>query len=79
MKRSSISVDNWIEVNKRYGAKSARGPDGFDRRDLHWLHPDLNRALVRLVNKCEQLGSWPEVLLQGFVFPLPRRLVTSDR
>lgn len=35
--------------------------------------PDLRKALVALINRCENLGQWPTVLLQGFVFPLPKR------
>lgn len=39
MKRTTIPEECWIETNKRYAAKAARGPDGVDRRDLQSLHP----------------------------------------
>ena len=68
-----ISSASWTEVNKRYTAKSARGPDAIDRRDLLWLHSDLTEALVGLLNRCEKECKWPSALLQGFVFPLPKR------
>jgi hypothetical protein len=73
MQSSLISVDQWTEVNKRYGPRSARGPDSMDRRDLQWLLPGLQESLVNLLNHCEKLGQWPEALLAGFVYPLPKK------
>ena len=73
MKSSPISVDQWVEVNKRYGPKAARGPDSMDRRDMQWLLPGLQDSLVNLMNHCERLERWPEALLPGFVYPLPKK------
>ena len=73
MPSSPITVDQWTEVNKRYGPRSARGPDSMDRRDLQWLLPGLQESLVNLLNHCEKVGQWPDALLAGFVYPLPKR------
>ena len=70
---SLISEDQWTEVNKRYGPRSARGPDSMDRRDLQWLLPELQESLINLLNHCESLGQWPDALLAGFVYPLPKK------
>eukprot|EP00435_Cladocopium_sp_Y103_P067258 s191_g29.t1 len=69
-----ISVDQWMEINKRYAATSARGPDAIDRRDLQWMPYDLCSALVQILNRCEATSQWPTALLPGFVFPLPKKM-----
>ena len=74
MQCSPISPDRWTEVKKRYGPRSARGPDSMDRRNLQWLLPGLQDSLVNLLNHCERLEQWPTALLPGFVYPLPKRL-----
>ena len=70
---SPISVDQWVEVNKRYGPRAARGPDSMDRKDLQWLPSGLQESLVGLMNHCERLEQWPDALLAGFVYPLPKK------
>ena len=35
---------------------------------------ELQGALVQLLNRCESLGQWPESLLPGFVYPLPKKM-----
>eukprot|EP00435_Cladocopium_sp_Y103_P075839 s140_g66.t1 len=68
-----LHVEQWNEVNKRYSAKAARGPDGVDRRDLQWMPQCFKESLVALLNRIEAMAQWPEALLPGFVFPLPKR------
>ena len=68
-----INVEQWVEVNKRYTPKSARGLDGVDSGDLQWMPNSLKEALVDVLNRCETVGEWPQSLLHGSVYPLPKR------
>ena len=68
-----IDIDSWTHINKRYTQKAARGPDGFSAKDLQWMPTSLKQQLVDQLNHWEQVGSWPQQLLTGFVFPLPKR------
>ena len=68
-----INAGQWLEINKRYTSKSARGLDGVDRHDLLWMPPALMETFTDLLNRCERQGQWPEGLLHGSVYPLPKR------
>ena len=68
-----LDVESWTEINKRYTARSARGPDGVSRRDLQCMPLVFKEALVSLLQQCEQQTDWPESLTTGFVYPLPKR------
>ena len=69
-----ITSPQWHDINQRYGTKSARGPDGFSRRDLQWMPQPLQDRLVQQLNRWEQEGRFPDVLCTGFAHPLPKRL-----
>ena len=68
-----LGIENWMDSNKRYTPRSARGPDGVSRLDLQWMPAPYTTQLVDLLCECEELGSWPEQVYQGFVHPLPKK------
>ena len=63
----------WADVNKRYTKKAARGADGFSAKDLQLMPPALQSLLVDQLNDWEATSIWPEALLTGFVYPLPKK------
>eukprot|EP00435_Cladocopium_sp_Y103_P028919 s1865_g7.t1 len=67
-----IGVEEWMEINTRYGPKSARGPDGFDPRDLQRMPYDFQAELVGILNTCEDTCYWPKSLRTGFVHSLAK-------
>ena len=72
-KHDDITLTQWQEINKRYTKKSARGPDGFSRRDLQWMPEIFQEDLVDQLNSWERNGTFPSQLLTGFVYPLPKK------
>ena len=58
---------------RRYTKTSARGPDGFSRRDLQWMPSVFQEELVRQLNTWETQGCFPTQLHTGFVHPLPKK------
>ena len=70
---STMSVAAWNEVNKRYTAKSARGPDGVAAQDLLNLPDGATETLLEVLDMAENQGIWPESLTTGFVHSLPKR------
>ena len=71
-----LDVDSWDEINRRYTPRSARGPDGVSRQDLLRMPPCYKNELVSLLRRCEERAEWPEPLLHGFTYPLPKREVS---
>ncbi len=70
---SPLTVAAWQEVNKRYTAKSARGPDGVAPYDLLYLPDEATADLLQLLEEAENRGEWPEAMKTGFVYSLPKR------
>ena len=68
-----ISTAQWHDINKRYTASSARGPDGFSRRDLQYMPVSMEELLVHQLNNWDTEGQFPAQLHTGFVHPLPKR------
>ena len=68
-----ITVAGWTEVNKRYGQKSARGPDGVARLDLQYMPDSMHEQLVDILNQCEADHCWPKSAATGFVHALPKK------
>lgn len=68
-----ITVEGWTEVNKRYGQKSARGPDGVARLDLQYMPDSMQEQLVDILNRSEAAHSWPQSAATGFVHALPKK------
>ena len=68
-----ITLAQWHTINKRYGKTSARGPDGYARRDLQWMPECLQEEMVCQINNWEATGTFPKPLCTGFVHPLPKR------
>ena len=67
-----LTVEGWIDINKRYGPRAARGPDGFDRQDLKFMPADFQQEMVNILNHAEQSCQWPKVWRKGFVHSLPK-------
>ena len=68
-----ITAEQWHDINMRYGTKSARGPDGFARRDLQWMPQSFQDSLVHQLNQWESQAVFPRPLCTGFAHPLPKR------
>ena len=75
---SPIEPAAWADINSRYTVKSARGPDGFSAKDLIWMPPSLQTKLVAELNRWEASTEWPDALLSGFVYPLPKKELSSS-
>ena len=73
-----ITVAQWREVNKRYNQRSARGPDGFSHKDLHYMPFAFEDRLVDQLNFWEEVGQFPSQLHTGFIHPLPKREQSSQ-
>ena len=67
-----VTVEGWVDINKRYGPRAARGPDGFDRQDLKFMPFDFQQEMVDILNAAEQTCTWPKVWRKGFVHSLPK-------
>ena len=67
-----LSVSAWNNNNKRYHARSARGPDGFDHLDLLLMPDQYKQQLVQLLADVESGLPWPTQLQRGFCHPLPK-------
>ena len=81
LKVKNLTLEQWSENIKRYGAKSARGPDSVDRLDLQYMPDTLRREMVRLLQRCEYEREWPDQASSGFVHPLAKKdgaICTSD-
>ena len=74
---SPISLSQWAIANKRYKQTAARGPDGFSRLDLLHMPTGLVHELLSQVALWEERREWPDALRNGFVFGLPKRLVSQ--
>ena len=68
-----ITIENWMEVNKRYGPRAARGPDGIDREDLKHMPICFQEELTAILNECEEQCYWPKTWLRGFVHSLAKK------
>ena len=68
-----LSLETWVDINKRYGPRSARGPDGIDRRDLAWAPSTFQQELVDILNECESHCYWPKAWRKGFVHSLAKK------
>eukprot|EP00435_Cladocopium_sp_Y103_P043109 s1838_g12.t1 len=69
---SVIGVEEWMEINTRYGPRSARGPDGFDPRDLQRMPYEFQQEIVTILNECERQCYWPKALRTGYVHSLAK-------
>ena len=69
---SQLNVPAWEAINRRYTARSARGPDGFDHLDLVHMPYTLKEGMVELLQHIEDGADWPLQLLKGFCHPLPK-------
>jgi len=68
-----ISTESWNEINRRYGPRAARGPDGLSHMDLRMMPWQYQEQLVDILNHCEREEYWPEVWRTGFVHSLEKR------
>ena len=68
-----LTLATWVDINKRYGPRAARGPDGLDRRDLTWSPSELQHEVVDILNECEKQCYWPKVWRKGFVHSLAKK------
>ena len=68
-----LSLEAWVDINKRYGPHSARSPDGLDRRDLTWAPVAFQQETVDILNECERSCYWPKVWRKGFVHSLAKK------
>ena len=68
-----ISVESWMDINKRYGPRAARGPDGLSHSDLRRMPHCFQEELVDILNQCEEDTIWPEVWRTGFVHSLEKK------
>ena len=67
-----ISGQLWDQINSRYSAQAARGPDGFDHLDLQNMPGCFREGLISLLNGIESGAPWPKQLLKAFCHPLPK-------
>ena len=67
-----LAVEAWELGTKKFAARSARGPDGFDHLDLGLMPASFKRQLLQLLTHIESGASWPQQLLKGFIHPLPK-------
>ena len=72
MSYQQLGVEEWIDINKRYGPRSARGPDGVDPRDLQRMPRAFQERIVSILNQCESEQYWPKALRTGFVHSLAK-------
>jgi hypothetical protein len=68
-----ISTESWNEINRRYGPRAARGPDGLSHTDLRKMPWQYQEQLVDILNQCEREEYWPEVWRTGFVHSLEKK------
>ena len=68
-----ISVESWTDINRRYGPRAARGPDGLSHADLRKMPSQFQDELVSILNQCEEETVWPEVWRTGFVHSLEKK------
>jgi hypothetical protein len=68
-----ISTEKWADINRRYGPRAARGPDGIGHHDLRKMPEIFQNELVDILNQCEQCTYWPEVWRTGFVHSLEKK------
>ena len=68
-----ISVESWMDINRRYGPRAARGPDGLSHSDLRKMPSQFQEELVNILNQCEEETVWPEVWRTGFVHSLEKK------
>ena len=68
-----ISVESWMDTNRRYGPRAARGPDGLSHSDLRKMPFQFQEELVNILNQCEEETVWPEVWRTGFAHSLEKK------
>ena len=69
----NISTEAWTAINRRYGPRAARGPDGLSQHDLRKMPEIFQTELVNILNQCEACSYWPEVWRTGFVHSLEKK------
>lgn len=70
---SDITVETWENINKRYGPRAARGPDGIGHHDLRKMPQAWKSEIVGILNQCERETYWPPVWRTGFVHSLAKK------
>jgi hypothetical protein len=70
---SDITVETWNGINKRYGPRAAKGPDGIGHQDLRRMPHALQEEVVGILNQCERETYWPPVWRTGFVHSLEKK------
>ena len=73
-----ITVEMWDDINLRYTAHSAKGPDSFDHLDLQKMPYQLKSVLISLLNGIENGADWPVQLCQGFGISLPKHTLAQE-
>jgi len=69
----NISAETWSDINRRYGPRAARGPDGLSHYELRKMPSQFQSELVSILNQCEADTVWPEVWKTGFVHSLAKK------
>ena len=67
-----VDVPAWNHAIAKYTTRSARGPDGFDSKDLQHMPYGHQQVLVNLLNEVEDQATWPKQLTAGMVHGLPK-------
>ena len=70
---ADVSLESWTDVNRRYGPRAARGPDGLGHQDLRKMPVRHQEELVKILNQCEADTYWPKVWRTGFVHSLEKK------
>ena len=69
----SIDLSAWEHAVSKFNSRSARGPDGFDSKDLQHMPYGYQQQLVDLLNKIENTSEWPTQLSAGMVHGLAKQ------